>query len=199
MKRRLGTLGIAAILALMGCAPGVTYYKVALGQASVLSGEDCPGNLAETITISGVDRDGTVALYGEPNSNYYIDLGGPIVNVAGPTGLDGVLQSGVYNFTGSWMETVEGSPEIQTTVNIGLTMTPSGPGATGTLSLEFICKGSGTKCGVGNPLDKVYAIHSTDSNDFDCKETVSVLATQVSGPTEISPTSASSSSADAGN
>lgn len=193
MKRPdLRSVGLVLTLSLMGCGGGVTYYKVAESYPSVLSGSDCPGNTTQTITIAGVDGDGTVAIYGEPNSEYYIDLGQAIGNVGGPAGLTGSLASGVYNFTGSWSENVQATPEIQTTLNVTLQLTQSGPGVTGTLKYEFICKGDGSGCGEGNPLSTYYpTIASTDKGDFDCVETVSLVGTQISGPTEISPTSSS--------
>ncbi len=184
MKRPvLKALGLAMALPLVGCS-GVTYYKFAESAPSVLSGEDCPGSTVQTLTIAGVDGDGTVAFYNEPNNQVYMDTGQSIGNVKGPAGLTGSLTSGVYNFTGSWTENIQGNPEVQTTENITVQLTQSGPGLTGTIQYEFICKGGGSGCS-----QTALGVGSSDGKDFDCKATANVLATTVSGPTEYSPTS----------
>jgi hypothetical protein len=167
-----------AILAGCGGLSGsnASYYKAAVGATSDPTGTDCPGVPNPVVTFTGIDSDGTIAIYAQPNNQYLLDTGSG-------TGLTGTLTSGVYTFAGTDINDEQGGTQLTTTVKTTITLTPSGPGFTGLVTTEDICSGNGTTCGNGCGI----ADCSADGKDFDCVEQTSVLGTQVTGVEQQAP------------
>ncbi len=177
-------MGFAA-LAVAGCgvfggSSNATYYKAALGQSSNPTGTDCPGVPSTVVTFTGIDGDGTIAVYNEPNSGYLLDLGS---QNGADEGLTGTLASGTYTFAGSEINDAKGTPEVISTTKITITMTPTGPGFTGTVTDEYICTSSdGKSCG-----NCGLSFCSQDGADFDCTQQTPILGTQVTAVQQQSP------------
>jgi hypothetical protein len=159
---------------IFGGTSNATYYKAATGQVSNPTGTDCPGVPNPVVTFTGIDGDGTVAIYNEPNSQYLLDIG--IGSIGGEEGLTGTLSSGTYTFSGSQINDSKGATEVITTTKITITMIPTGPGFTGTVTTENICTSSDNK-----------SCTSADGADFDCTEQQPILGTQVTGVQQQSP------------
>jgi hypothetical protein len=208
--KSLKTLAVAALLfAIGGCSAGnVLYYQVALESSSTAAtGTDCPGIGNDVITLTGIDGVDTWAIYSAPNSQYLLDGA-----VSGEL-LTGTLSGGTYTFSSSVIvDSTAGNTQTTITIKTTVSLTPTGPGATGTITIEQICSsGNGTNCGNGevsaacgdaNGVCGTYTTGSADSADFDCTSQASVVATQISNVTPIhgeSASSAASASTTAGN
>jgi hypothetical protein len=189
---------IGAALASAGCGGGsnVTYIKMAPQSSSGFTGTDCPGSSGgTTYSFSGIDGDGTIAIYPEPNGKYFLDIGSG-------AGLEGTLAGSNYSFNGAWSSDVKQNDEIQTQESVTLTLTSVGGGFTGTFTIEDRCQsGNNDACGGGNPLTGGNAgnpftsitaggVGSTDGKDFDCTQTETVAAVQVQAVEEVSGTAA---------
>jgi len=186
MKRN-SLLALATAIAATGCAGGgnVTYIKLAPGSFSAFSGTDCPGVPSTTVTFTGVDGDGTLAIYAEPNSKFFLDLGSGL-------GVEGTQTGSNYSFNGTWADDVKGATaEVQTQEKLTLTLTSVSGGYTGTITIEDVCQSTdNSECGGGNPLTSGgglgSGVSSADGHDFDCTESSTVAATTVSGVQQIS-------------
>lgn len=177
---------MALALGLAGCGGGsnATYYKVAVGQAPTPQGTDCPGAPNPAVTLTGIDGDGLVGIYAEPGGGYLLDTGSG-------TGYEGSLAAGVYTFAGTETVSTTGNDSITTTTKTTIVLTPSGPGFTGSWTVEYICNNntSTAACGAGCGL----AICSSDSNAFDCHTTAGLVGSQVTGIVQQSPQAPASS------
>jgi hypothetical protein len=166
-------LGLAGC-GVFGGSSNATYYKAAVGQESNPTGTDCPGVPTTVVTLTGIDGDGTIAIYNQPNSQYVLDLGAG--SNGNEEGLNGTLASGTYTFAGSEINDQKGTTEVIATTKTTITMTPTGPGFTGTVTTENICTSSDGK-----------SCNSNDGADFDCTQQAPVLGTQVTGVAQESP------------
>ena len=166
-----------------GACSDVAYVKIGLGGSSAPSGIDCPAPAGVTTTFTGIDGDGTLAIYSEPNNNYFLDLGSGV-------GLEGTLSGSNYSFTGTWSADIQGADEVQTAEILTLTLNSSGTGYLGTLTVEEKCQSANNDaCGPSNPLISGAAggdpfsdipflasgVSRTDLKDFDCTATTAIM------------------------
>ncbi len=172
MKRTVRYLVGVALLAGCGGLAGsnASYYKAAAGQTTNPTGTDCPGTPNPIVTLTGIDGDGTIAIYAEPGNQYLLDVGNGL-------GYTGTLSSGVYTFAGVDQVQTQGNNSITTITKTTITMTLTGPGFTGLETLEKSCTNNagGANCS------------SNDGKGFDCTSQASILGTQVTGVVQQSP------------
>lgn len=172
--------GTLAALALASCGGGSTngiFYKGALGQISPPTGNNCPNaGQGVTLTFTGIDGDGTFAIYPQPGTDpYLLDYGMGV-------GILGTMNGGSYTFTGTSQsnDTSNGVVQIQKTT---FQITPQGPGATGTITQELSCSGgqNGATCTGG-----------ASNGPYDCTQTAQLVASQISGVVQVTPAQTSS-------
>ncbi|MHB1847269.1 MAG: hypothetical protein ACYCWW_20790 [Deltaproteobacteria bacterium] len=175
--KKLWALLVAATCA--GCGGSSTnglFYKAALGSPSPATGSNCPSNGSIITTLTGIDGDGTIAIYPQPGGGYLLDDGSS-------TGITGTFNAGTYTFVGSTVNDLKGNPEITNTTRTTIQLTPSGPGATGSVTTEVICVSTGQN-GAG--------CSGASAGAFDCTETA---ASQISGVGQLTPTQTSTPAA----
>ena len=160
-KLLLTSLGLA--LGLAGCLGGsnASYYKMGISNLTVPNGNNCPSAPNPLVTFTGIDGDGTVAIYTQPNNSYLLDVGSG-------AGYTGSLNNGTYTFTGSDIVDTKGTPEVTTTVKATLTLTPQGSGLTGSYAVDQECVTSGSS-----------GCQSANGNGFVCTQNGQIVATQI--------------------